>query len=111
MLRIADVVKRHGALEILKGCSLELPTGGVGVLIGPSGSGKSTLLRCINGLETFQRGEIDVGRVRLNAADPPATRRASLAQIRLRVGMVFQQFNLFPHLTVLENLTLSPMWV
>ena len=52
MLRIADVVKRHGALEILKGCSLELPTGGVGVLIGPSGSGKSTLLRCINGLET-----------------------------------------------------------
>jgi polar amino acid transport system ATP-binding protein len=111
MLRIADVVKRHGTLEILKGCSLELPTGGVGVLIGPSGSGKSTLLRCINGLETFQRGEIDVGRVRLNAADPPATRRASLAQIRLRVGMVFQQFNLFPHLTSLENVMEAPVHV
>ena len=111
MLRIDDVVKRHGALEILKGCSLELPTGGVGVLIGPSGSGKSTLLRCINGLETFQQGTIDVGRVRLNAVDPPATRRASLAQIRLRVGMVFQQFNLFPHLSSLENVMEAPVHV
>ncbi len=111
MLRIAEVVKRHGALEILKGCSLELPTGGVGVLIGPSGSGKSTLLRCINGLETFQRGTIDVGGARLNAEDPPATRRASLAQIRLRVGMVFQQFNLFPHLSSLENVMEAPVHV
>jgi len=111
MLQIENVVKRHGSLEILKGCSLELPTGGVGVLIGPSGSGKSTLLRCINGLETFQQGAIEVAGVRMHASDPPATRRQTLAQIRLQVGMVFQQFNLFPHLTSLENVMEAPVHV
>ncbi|MCY2966300.1 MAG: amino acid ABC transporter ATP-binding protein, partial [Planctomycetota bacterium] len=83
----------------------------VGVLIGASGSGKSTLLRCINGLENFQGGTIDVGGVRLDADPTRASRRSALQRIRLRVGMVFQQFNLFPHLNVIENVMEAPVCV
>lgn len=111
MLCINQLIKRHGAQEILKGVSLELPRGGVGVLIGPSGSGKSTLLRCVNGLEVFQGGQVEVAGATLDAASGPAARRRALQQIRLKVGMVFQQFNLFPHLTVLENVTEAPIHV
>ena len=111
MLTVSQLTKRHGAAEILRGASLELPRAGVGVLIGPSGSGKSTLLRCVNGLEAFQAGVIDVAGIRLDSTSPPAQRRDALARIRLHVGMVFQQFNLFPHLTALENVVEAPIHV
>ncbi len=111
MLHISELVKFHGPLEILKEASLALGKGQVGVLIGPSGSGKSTLLRCINGLEDFQGGAIDVGGVRLDAGHSREKRRTALQHIRLRVGMVFQQFNLFPHLSVIENVMAAPLCV
>jgi ABC-type polar amino acid transport system ATPase subunit len=81
--------------------------GEVVVLIGPSWSGKSTFLRCINGLETFQSGEIDVEEISLHSISRPKPSREDLEairQVRLKVGMVFQQFNLFPHMTALENI-------
>ena len=81
------------------------------VFIGPSGSGKSTFLRCINGLEYFQRGEIDVGDIELHSINrlmPDKKDLETIRRIRLKAGMVFQQFNLFPHMTVLENITESP---
>jgi ABC-type polar amino acid transport system ATPase subunit len=88
--------------------------GEVVVLIGPSGSGKSTFLRCINGLEPFEQGEIDVDGIALHSlirARPSKEDMEAIRRVRLRVGMVFQQFNLFPHMTVLENITLAPAQV
>lgn len=111
MLAITSLVKRHGPREVLRGVNLAMPAGEVGVLIGPSGSGKSTLLRCINGLEEFQEGEIIVDAVRLAAGQSVRERNAALARIRCRVGMVFQQFNLFPHLSVLGNVIEAPIHV
>lgn len=111
MIQVRKLVKTHGPLEVLKGISLEVPAGEVHAVIGPSGGGKSTFLRCINGLEPFQGGEIDVGPHRLTAATQPATHAALLQQVRQLVGFVFQSFNLFPHLTVMENLTLAPTQV
>lgn len=105
MIKIENLHKAHGALEILKGISLEVETGEVAAVIGPSGGGKSTFLRCINGLEPFQQGKVSVGNLSLGPGAQPA---ALLQEVRLRVGFVFQQFNLFPHLTVLENLLLAP---
>ena len=107
MNRAKDLVKRHGALTVLDGMSIEVPKGQVAVLIGPSGGGKSTLLRCLNGLETFQAGEVEAGGIRLTSGslqDPQA-----LCALRRRVGMVFQHFNLFPHLTALENVLAGPL--
>jgi polar amino acid transport system ATP-binding protein len=111
MLTISQLVKRHGPREVLRGVSLSLGTGRVGVLIGPSGSGKSTVLRCINGLESFQGGEISVADQKLSANLPHRARQEELHQIRCRVGMVFQQFNLFPHLSVLGNVIEAPVHV
>ena len=111
MLTISQLVKRHAEREVLRGVSLELAPGTVGVLIGPSGSGKSTLLRCVNGLETFQGGQISVAGGRLSAELPHAERQRALTAIRRRVGMVFQQFNLFPHMTVLGNVIEAPQHV
>jgi len=99
MIAIANLVKRHGALTVLNGITMNVMPGEVVALIGPSGGGKSTLLRCINGLERFQQGEIQVGELRLSSNPEGET----LRQLRQRVGMVFQQFNLFPHMTALEN--------
>lgn len=99
MIRVIDLVKRHGELAVLNGISLEVHPGEVVTLIGPSGGGKSTLLRCINGLERFQSGEIIVDNLRLSHQP----QGESLRKLRQRVGMVFQQFHLFPHMTVLEN--------
>ncbi len=110
MIRIVELVKRFGTQTILKGVSLQVATGEVCVLLGPSGSGKSTLLRTINGLETFDAGEIHVGDISLPASEGTA-RQNALLQIRRRVGMVFQQFELFPHRTVLQNITEAPMLV
>jgi general L-amino acid transport system ATP-binding protein len=99
------VDKWFGSFQALKGCSLEVRRGEKIVVCGPSGSGKSTLIRCINGLETHEGGRIFVEGREL-------TRNlAEIDEVRANAGMVFQQFNLFPHLTVLDNLCLAPMWV
>ena len=103
VIQIESVSKRFGDFEALKGVSLDVASGERVVVCGPSGSGKSTLIRCINGLERHEAGTITVDGITLNhSAD-------SLKAIKVKVGMVFQQFNLFPHLTVLENLTLGPI--
>jgi polar amino acid transport system ATP-binding protein len=101
MIVIKQLIKNFGALRAVDGVSLTVPKGQVTVIIGPSGSGKSTVLRCINHLETPTAGEIWVDGKRLthNSKDINA--------VRAEVGMVFQQFNLFPHLTTLENVMLA----
>ena len=105
LVEIKDVTKRYGAIEVLKGINLDVAAHQVVCLIGPSGCGKSTLLRCINGLEPIQGGEIRLhdDRVSGPGVDVDALRRD--------VGIVFQSFNLFPHMTVLENITLAPVQV
>ncbi len=103
--------KRFGALEVLRGIDLEVAPGEVVVVIGPSGSGKSTLLRCVCLLEPIQRGEIEVEGVPIAAGAEKHARKpdkATVRRMRQEIGMVFQSFNLFPHLTVLENVTLAP---
>jgi ABC-type polar amino acid transport system ATPase subunit len=110
MIEVRDLVKNHNALRVLDGVSLTVRRGEVAVIIGPSGGGKSTLLRCINGLETFQQGEVRVDDIVLRANSFAGGRDAALRQLRRRVGMVFQQFHLFPHLSVLANVMSGPMW-
>jgi len=110
LLTVTHLTKRWGQLEILKGVDLRVERGTVGVLIGPSGSGKSTVLRCVNGLEPFDAGEVTVGSARLTPGLSYA-RSVQLKQLRRCVGTVFQQFNLFPHLTVLENVIEAPIHV
>jgi ABC-type polar amino acid transport system ATPase subunit len=109
MIRVSNVVKYHGDLRILNGASLEIRKGQVAAMVGPSGGGKSTLLRCINGLEVFQEGEIAIGdSLKLvGGVTPP---KAALLQLRRTVGMVFQQFNLFPHMSVLRNVMAGPVY-
>jgi glutamate/aspartate transport system ATP-binding protein len=102
MISIRNVSKWYGEFHALKNCSAEVGKGEVVVVCGPSGSGKSTLIKCVNGLELFQKGEILVDGVSVNA------RGTNLPKLRARVGMVFQHFELFPHLSVLQNLTLAP---
>lgn len=107
MIAIQSVVKRFGPLEVLRGVSLGVRKAEVSVIIGGSGSGKSTLLRCINGLERHDAGTIEVdGMVVPRPGD--AGEAAALCALRKRVGMVFQQFNLFPHMSVLENVMCGP---
>jgi ABC-type polar amino acid transport system ATPase subunit len=108
MIELVDIHKRYGRSEVLCGISLTVQRGEVSVLLGPSGGGKSTLLRTINGLETFDQGRIRVGDLELHCTN---RHDAVVAKIRQRVGMVFQQFNLFPHLSVLENVTEAPRHV
>jgi len=105
MIEMRHVHKWFGDFHVLNDINLEVGRGERVVVCGPSGSGKSTMIRCINRLEEHQQGEIIVAGIELNAdlKNIEATRR--------EVGMVFQQFNLFPHLTVLQNLTLAPIWV
>ena len=110
MIELTNIIKRYEQHEVLRGVSLTVADGEVCVLLGPSGGGKSTLLRTINGLETFDSGTIRVGDVTLPAAAGPE-RELALGKIRQRVGMVFQQFNLFPHRTVLQNVTEAPIHV
>lgn len=102
-IELVDVNKWYGTFHVLKDINLSIKTGEKVVICGPSGSGKSTVVRCINRLEEHQKGTIRVDGIELTN-DP-----RSVAAIRSDVGMVFQQFNLFPHLTVLENLTLGPI--
>ena len=100
IIEISDLIKRFGKHTVLDGVSLSVQTGEVLVIFGPSGSGKSTLLRCINGLEKADGGKIVVDGIELNH------NKEHIRQVRAECGMVFQQFNLFPHLSVLENICL-----
>ncbi len=111
MIEVSGLVKRHGKLRVLNGVTLSVKRGEVAVVIGPSGGGKSTLLRCINGLETFQDGAIDVHGIRLHAGASLDRPNEELRALRRRVGMVFQQFHLFPHMNVLENVMAGPRFV
>jgi ABC-type polar amino acid transport system ATPase subunit len=114
MINIKNLHKSFGEHKLFRGIDLEVATGEVVVLIGPSGSGKSTFLRCINGLEPFERGEIDVDTIALHSLNrerPSSADQEAIRQVRLKVGMVFQQFNLFPHMSVLENIVLAPTQV
>jgi ABC-type polar amino acid transport system ATPase subunit len=111
MIEVRDLVKRHGALEVLRGVSLDVARGEVAVIIGPSGGGKSTFLRCLNGLETFQGGTVTIGDVCLDCQTSGSVRGELLRKVRRNVGMVFQSFNLFPHRSVLQNVTEAPVCV
>ena len=105
IIRIKDVNKWFGDFQVLSGINLEVMPKEKIVVCGPSGSGKSTLIRCINRLEEHQEGEIIVDGTELTEDTK------NIEQIIAEVGMVFQQFNLFPHLSILDNCTLAPIWV
>jgi glutamate/aspartate transport system ATP-binding protein len=105
MISIRNVSKFYGGFQALKDCSTEVAKGEVIVVCGPSGSGKSTLIKCVNGLETFQHGEIVVNGTSIG------DRKTNLPKLRSHVGMVFQHFELFPHMTVIENLTVAQVTV
>jgi ABC-type polar amino acid transport system ATPase subunit len=111
MIDVVDLVKSHGTTKILRGVSLSVARGEVAAIIGASGSGKSTFLRCLNGLEPFDSGSVTIDGLHFEPAgrsrDWPAIHR----QICLRVGMVFQSFNLFPHRTALQNVMEAPVHV
>ncbi|MGM9968698.1 MAG: amino acid ABC transporter ATP-binding protein [Rummeliibacillus sp.] len=105
MIKIKNLHKNYGNLEVLKGIDYDIKEKEVVCVIGPSGSGKSTFLRCINLLEEVSDGEVFIGNVKVN--DP----KTDINEIRTEVGMVFQQFNLFPHMTVIDNITMAPIQV
>ena len=105
MIKVVDLHKKYNNLHVLKGVNLNIKKGEVVVIIGPSGSGKSTLLRCLNKLEEADSGEI------LFKGIPITQSKTDINKIRQNMGMVFQNFNLFPHMTVLENITLAPIKV
>jgi glutamate/aspartate transport system ATP-binding protein len=101
MISIKNISKHYGSFQVLAECSTEVEKGEVIVICGPSGSGKSTLIKCVNGLEPFQQGEIVVNDI--SVGDP----RTNLPKLRANVGMVFQNFELFPHMSVLDNLCIA----
>ncbi|MGL4562735.1 MAG: amino acid ABC transporter ATP-binding protein [Brevinema sp.] len=105
MIKIQNLYKKFGSLEVLKGISTEIYQNQVVSIIGPSGSGKSTLLRCLNKLEDFNQGTIYIDGININ--DPSV----NINEVRKNIGMVFQHFNLFPHKTILDNLILAPIRV
>jgi glutamate/aspartate transport system ATP-binding protein len=105
VIKIDKLSKWYGAVQVLKDCTTQIARGEVVVVCGPSGSGKSTLIKCVNGLEPFQRGQITVDGI--SVSDPTT----NLPKLRARIGMVFQHFELFPHLTVRRNLTLPQIKV
>ncbi|MCX9156486.1 amino acid ABC transporter ATP-binding protein [Niveibacterium sp. 24ML] len=101
MIEIRNVSKWYGQFQVLADCSTQVSKGEVVVVCGPSGSGKSTLIKCVNGLEPFQKGDVVVDEISVGAA------KTDLPKLRARVGMVFQHFELFPHMSVIENLTIA----
>ncbi|PTR29593.1 amino acid ABC transporter ATP-binding protein [Pseudomonas sp. GV085] len=105
IVTVENLHKHYGNVHVLKGIDMQVAVGEVVVVLGASGSGKSTLIRCMNGLETYSEGSIEVDNLILPAKHP---KLRLLKEIRKEAGMVFQQFNLFPHKTVLENITLAP---
>jgi polar amino acid transport system ATP-binding protein len=105
LLTITDLHKRFGNVEVIKGVTLSVGKGEVACIIGPSGSGKSTLIRCVNGLVAFEQGSVRVLGIEVN--DP----KLDKLKLRKHVGMVFQQYNLFPHRTALQNVMMAPIQV
>lgn len=105
MIELVDISKWYGNFQVLKDCSTNVSKGDVVVVCGPSGSGKSTLIKTVNGLEPFQKGKILVDNV--SVGDP----KTNLSKLRARIGMVFQNFELFPHLSIRENLTIGQIKV
>ena len=105
MIELSDVHKSFGANHVIRGFSMAVSTGEVVCIVGPSGSGKSTILRCINGLESYDAGSIEVEGIRVDRA------ARSITAVRTQVSMVFQRFNLFPHRTALENVAEGPIFV
>ena len=103
MIKIDNISKWYGNFQVLSDCTTAVNEGEVVVICGPSGSGKSTLIKCINGLERFQKGDIFVDNTSVGKL------KANLPKLRSRVGMVFQHFELFPHLSVIDNLTIGPI--
>ena len=116
MVKIEALTKSFGSHTLFNDLALDFPRGKLTVIMGPSGCGKSTLLRCINFLELFDSGRISIGDLSVGWAEGesdhlPAEKKSLLQKMRLKTGMVFQSFNLFPHLTVLENVMLAPVQV
>ncbi|ATA24800.1 arginine transporter ATP-binding subunit [Brenneria goodwinii] len=105
MIFLKNISKWYGQFQVLTDCSTEVKKGEVVVVCGPSGSGKSTLIKTVNGLEPIQKGEIEVNGIIVN------DKKTNLAQLRSKVGMVFQHFELFPHLSIIDNLTLAQVKV
>ncbi|AIA70267.1 glutamate/aspartate transport ATP-binding protein [Pectobacterium atrosepticum SCRI1043] len=105
MISLKNISKWYGQFQVLADCSTEVKKGEVVVVCGPSGSGKSTLIKTVNGLEPIQKGDITVNGIAVN------DKKTNLAQLRSKVGMVFQHFELFPHLSIIENLTLAQVKV
>jgi glutamate/aspartate transport system ATP-binding protein len=105
MIEIRNISKWYAAFQVLKDCTIRVSQGEVVVVCGPSGSGKSTLIKCVNGLEPFQAGEVLIGGV--SVGDP----RTNLPKLRAHIGMVFQNFELFPHMIVLDNINLAQIKV
>ena len=101
MITLDNVSKSFGSFQVLKNCSAKIERGQVVVICGPSGSGKSTLIKCVNGLEPYDSGRIVVGDIEVGAA------KTDLPKLRARIGMVFQNFELFPHLTIEDNIALA----
>ncbi len=111
-VEIHGLIKSFGSHRVLDGVSLSIPKGCLTVLVGPSGCGKTTLLRCLNGLEVFDAGRLAIaGETVERPAHAGTGLRDRIARVRRRVGMIFQSFNLFPHLTALDNITLAPRLV
>jgi len=116
MIRVKDLKKRFGTVEVLKGITFDVEKGEVFVIIGPSGSGKSTILRCLNFIEEYDDGEVVIDGELLGYRLDDKGRRvrqteAEIARMRTEVGMVFQSYNLFPHVNVIDNLTMAPVHV
>ena len=111
-IKISGLIKRFGTLEVLRGISINIASGGTVAVVGPSGSGKSTLVRCINHLEPIQGGAIEVGGSMITHRGVEENGRVlgsrGVARFRSHIGMVFQQFNLYPHLTVMGNIIEAP---
>jgi polar amino acid transport system ATP-binding protein len=111
MIDVVDLVKSHGSTKILRGVNLSVARGEVAAIIGPSGSGKSTFLRCLNGLEPFESGCVTIDGLRCEGAGRSRNWPSLHRQLCLRVGMVFQSFNLFPHRTAIQNVMEAPIHV
>jgi len=111
VVRVENLHKYFGQLEVLRGIDMEVAEGEVVVIFGRSGSGKSTLLRCVNFLEDPTDGTIEVGGIRLGGGHRTRAKREQIRQLRMHAGMVFQQFNLFPHMTAVQNVMEGPVTV
>lgn len=111
MIRVRGLQKYFGPLHVIRGVDLDVMPAEVVVIIGPSGGGKSTFLRCLNFLEEPSAGTIEIDGVEIRAREPAAEQRRHIREIRRKAGMVFQQFNLFPHMTALENIIEAPVTV